>query len=683
MIRCPSEAYTPRKEYKRNQIGRKFSDIFDLLLDPRYYEGTLYGQNFRRLSPDKTSKIYVKDPLEDTLREFCNSKVSAIRYLVGFTGMGKTTLLRNLFKVPDRDVHFYEDQLIIYISFYYANLNSDIPQQSVESEVIKYLIRAIEELLPSVLTSFQNDDDFWIALYDYMESNKPISIQNSKIVPGISLRETFTFSGKKSVEQKKSLLSLASEENRLEYYASMLKYLLSQANKVHNVYFLFDDIESKEGIFHRPVVEVARHLHSCFSCLGRSDILTKTIVSLRAYTFRSNIDRQLEARREQIEQNTIFKRETVKLNEIFDVRFQELEEVLKTEENAQNKQTYLEAVYQVKKVSRQIDSSFANTILSLANCNLCHAMSMYNSILTNVEWIAKGENETAGAFKVSAESYRLTAKTVFHALACGNENIYIDSHSNYFPNILHNDGEEGAELINLMILRYLKSKKAIDLYGEVYVEKNTIVHEISDLFINVSDTDITAELWRERIITSINYLYRSGILLKSIYDIEYLNNTQIERSVSKQSKLYISPRGQFLYSLFPQNALLLELYRDSIHTNLQDNDRLTSEMRTVEVMNYLISYIEKLFEYEKRFIGSAISNLKKYQEFFGNELFVSPLLEGLAKNIGSYFQKEDSNEYSALATKMRTLLENINQYISVIFNETNIKFCVTNIFERV
>lgn len=681
MIRCPRETYNPRKEYKRNQIGRKFSDIFDMLLDPRYYEGTLYGQNFNRLNPEKTSKIYVKDPLEDILKEFCNSKVSAIRYLVGFTGMGKTTLLRNFFKVPDRDIHFYEDQLIIYISFYYANLSSDIPQQSVESEVVKYLIRAIEELLPFVLPLFSKDDDFWIALYDYMESNKPISIQNSKIVPGISLKETFTLSGNKSVEQKKSLLTLANEENRLEYYASMLKFLLSRANIVQNVYFIFDDIESKEGIFHRPVVEVARHLHSCFSCSGRKDILTKTIVSLRAYTFRSNIDRQLEARREQIERNTIFKRETVTLSEIFAARFQELEELLKTQENAKNKQTYLEAVYQVKKVSRQIDSSFANTILSLANCNLCHAMSMYNSILTNVEWIAKDESETAGAFRISAESYRLTAKTVFHALACGNEPIYIDSNNSYFPNILHNDGEEGAELINLMVLRYLQSKKAIDLYGEVYVEKDTIVHEISDLFINVTDTNIAVELWRERIIASINYLYRSGILLKSIYDIEFLNDTQIERSVSKKSKLYISPRGQFLYGLFPQNALLLELYRDSIHTNLQDNDRLTSEMRTVEIMNYLLSYIENLFGYEKRFIGSAILNLKKYQDFFGNELFISPLLEGLAKNIESYFQKENSNEYAALAGKVHTLLENINQYISLIYNDTNIKFHITNIYE--
>lgn len=401
MIRCPSEMYSPRKEQKRNQIGRKFSNIFNLLLDPRYYEGTIYGQNFNRLNSDKTSKIYVRDPLEDALEEFCNSEVSAIRYLVGFTGMGKTMLLRNLFKVQDRDIHFYGDHLVIYVSFYYANLNADIPQQSVESEIIKYLIRAIEELLPSSLTLFNDDDGFWDGLYDYMKLNKPISIQNSEIVPGLSLRETFMLSGNKSIERKKMLLFQASEKNRLEYYASMLKYLLSLTNKVHSVYFIFDDIESKEGVFHRPVVEVARHLHSCFNCLGRNDILTKTIVSLRAYTF----------------------------------------------------------------------------------------------------------------------------------------------------------------------------------------------------------------------------------------------------------------------------------------TNLEGNDRLTSEMRTVDILNYLLSYIERLFEYEKRYIGNAIQNLKKYQEYFGSEFLISPLLEGLAKNIKSYFQKEKSGEYSALMTRVDIFLKNINQYIALIFERTNIAFCVVNIFD--
>ena len=40
------------------------------------------------------------------------------------------------------------------------------------------------------------------------------------------------------------------------------------------------------------------------------------------------------------------------------------------------------------------------------------------------------------------------------------------------------------------------------------------------------------------------------------------------------------------------------------------------------------------------------------QDYFGNELFISPLLEGLAKNIESYFQKENSNEYAALVGKV-------------------------------
>ena len=684
MYRCPNDSYTrksSKETSKKNQIGRKFSDIFDVLLDPSYYEGTPHGRHFKRLNPDGTSKIYVRDPLEDKLKDFCNMKSNTLNYLVGFTGMGKTTLLRNFFKVQDRDVHFEDDTLVIYISFYYANLNADHPQRSVENEVIKYLSRAITKLGQTYPSIVQNEDIFWNGLYEYIEQNKPVSLQNDEITPDVSLFSLFMPTQEKSVEQKKAQLIRACERNRLEYYSSMLKYILIRANSIHNVYFIFDDIESKEAVFHRPVVEVARHLHSCFSCTDGKDILLKTLVSLRAYTFRSNVDRQLEARREQIERNTIFKRDIVSLSKIFDARFAELQATLGTEEKAKVKTSYDAAVEQVGIVSRQIDMSFSPIILSLANSNLCNAMVMYNTILVNVEWIAKNEQEDSGGFQVSANSYRLTAKTVFRALACGNEVSYSDKYTNYFPNILHNGKEEGSELINLLILRYLIKKDATDLYGETYVQRSEIIQDIADVFISTSDSNIKIERWQERIIESLNYLYDSGVLLRSIYDIESLDNDLIERKYSRGFKLYVSPRGQYLFSLFSQNALLLELYRDSIYVDLRGNDRLTDDMRTFDVMQYLIAYVRKLFEYEKRNIGEAFVNLRKYQEYFGDELLISPLLEGIVKNICSYF-RAGCEEYNELMDEIQLFTSNIKQYTHILSNDTGIHFRLSDYFKE-
>lgn len=684
MFRCPNDNYvwkSAKVSNTKNQIGRKFSEIFDKLLNVNYYEGTPHGWHYKRLDADGTSKIYVKDPLEERLQEFCSIKNNALNYLVGFTGMGKTTLLRNYFKVQDRDVHINSDDLVIYISFYYANLNADCPQRSVEDEIVKYLLLAIRKLgvnYPGILI---NDDRFWEGLYDYIEINKPASLQNQDISPKNSLANFITPSPNMGIPDKKDILIRACERNRLEYYSSMLKYLLTQVQTLHNVYFIFDDIESKEAIFHRPVVEVARHLHSCFSCTDGKDILVKTIVSLRAYTFRSNIDRQLEARREQIEKNTIFKKNTVSLSEIFKVRFDELQLALGTEERARIKTSYENAVEQVNILSRQISTSFSPIIMSLANSNLCNAMVMYNSILVNVEWISKNEQEESGGFKIFADNYKLTSKTIFHALACGNERTYSDKYNNFFPNLLNNGREEGAELINFLILRYLIRGGATDLYGETYIQRSEIIQDIADVFINNYDMDVKAERWRERVTDRLNYLYDSGILLRSIYDIETVDNDQIERKYSRGFKLYVSPRGQFLFNFLSENALLLELYRDAIFVDLEDNDRITAEMRTTEVMQYLIEYVRKLFEYEKRHIGEAAQKLKKYQDLFGTELLISPLLEGIVKNINTYYKSAD-DEYEYLMAMIQKFTNEIIQYIAMLHKETGIAFKISSYLER-
>ena len=282
MCRCPNDTYVwraSREANKKNQIGRRFAEIFDRLLDINYYEGTVYGRNYNLLNSDGTSKIYIQDPLEEKLRDFCNAKSNAINYLVGFTGMGKTTLLRNFFKVQDRDVHINKNDLIIYISFYYSSLSADCPQQSVEDEVAKYLLMAFKKLGSNFPEVFRNEDRFWDGLYDYIEENKPINLQNEDITPDYGLQNFFKEYSDIDLKGKKNKLEKLCKTNNIEYYSNIIKYVLTKIPSIEKIYIIFDDIESKEALFHRPVVEVARHLHSCFSCTGRKNVLVKTLVN--------------------------------------------------------------------------------------------------------------------------------------------------------------------------------------------------------------------------------------------------------------------------------------------------------------------------------------------------------------------------------------------------------------------
>lgn len=97
----------------KNQIGRKFKEIFNILTSSSYYEGTKYAEFFNDFNDDGTNTIYVYDPLEKNLEKIKQSNNNELKYLVGLTGMGKTTLLRNYFKIQNRDIKIIGNDIIV------------------------------------------------------------------------------------------------------------------------------------------------------------------------------------------------------------------------------------------------------------------------------------------------------------------------------------------------------------------------------------------------------------------------------------------------------------------------------------------------------------------------------------------------------------------------------------------
>ena len=84
MIRKPNAGiYSSNEKSKRNQIDRKFDEIFSILFDPNYYEGTELGKYYKGTNNKGKSEVYVEDPLEKSLDEIMQGKGDVIKYLVG------------------------------------------------------------------------------------------------------------------------------------------------------------------------------------------------------------------------------------------------------------------------------------------------------------------------------------------------------------------------------------------------------------------------------------------------------------------------------------------------------------------------------------------------------------------------------------------------------------------------
>lgn len=113
-------------ELGNNHLALRFKNrAFSILLDSGYYEGTVFGQYYNTFDSTGKSSIYVEQPeTEKALDVFLKTDSDCIKYLVGYTGIGKTTVIRNYFHIYDRNIRVVDESLIIYHSFYSKGTNN-------------------------------------------------------------------------------------------------------------------------------------------------------------------------------------------------------------------------------------------------------------------------------------------------------------------------------------------------------------------------------------------------------------------------------------------------------------------------------------------------------------------------------------------------------------------------------
>lgn len=650
MLQKPNSltSYEKKHQMGNNNIYRQFKETINKIVISSYNEGTENGVFFNKQKEDGTSEIYVNDAIENKFSELVNEELHSMKYFVGFTGIGKTTSLRNFFKVFNRDVRFTDNEIIIYISFFNSNLQINDPQGSIEQEITKYFKRAIKLLIKNYSIPIDNKDEnnFWKKFYDFIESNKVTELQTDEITPT-------TYS---SIEEIKyfELIENIRKDNSLDYYSGLLKYIVKSFTKISRIIIIYDDIESKNELFHEHAIETARHIHACLSTLKGSNYFVKSIFSLRAYTFRSSMDRQLEARRENVQRDTIFKNDCPSLKKIFELRFKSIENITSSDES---KRTDAQNCFM--KILNKETFDCGKFLYSITDYNICDSMNLFAKILTNHNWIGKKEINNSGAFTLNDETYEFTSESIFNALAYGETLVYTDYNNNFIPNIMHNH-KNGTDLLSLYVIRYMINNFLDSTYGLNYQSGFIISDKISYILGNNSEI-------KEKIDYIIEFLFDAGILLRSVYDIESRNGREIFRKYNRKYLLYLSPRGKELYEFLHQNSLLLELLRDDIYTDLNNNIKPTYMMNQKEKMLYLLEYLNQLLDLEKKYIQTSIKQIDKYIEFFGNDLITSYLLKGLSNSLEKYYKTKD-NDYSDIKQKIDSLNKEMDDYILMLSN---------------
>lgn len=670
----------PNKEFRKgdpkiqpydlgnNQLALRFKNrAFAILLNSDYYEGTEYGQYYNIIENGK-SNIYVSQPeTEKELDIFWKSDSNSIKYLVGYTGIGKTTVIRNHFKIFDRNIHIVNNSLVIYHSFYStSSLTNKSSKADIWNMYKNTLVKAIAYLSgkDSENLFLSQKGAFYKQFYDYMKENSPDLANSYPLTPKFTKQLSV-----KNFHEK--VLQYIANNHEKDYYLMQLKYYIQHyqmsGNIINNIVFIFDDIEALKVEYHEQAIDMAYHIKKCISAYKSRNFDIKILISLRNYSFRLNQERQKAAFREIDDSDIILKKDVAKLSEVISKRTQAIIEHSDTIKGLVEIDSWKEASASLMIILKKLYGNYDEILLNLTHYNIFNSMRLLLRIITNKRYLGKHEKYGRdGAFTIDPLIYDLSNKDaraisnsdVFNSLVYGEGEHYYDYGDYYLPNVLHysKDQSPDSRILKLYILKYFlvsQNKNRNSLYGIYYEKGCEVVNHICNIFKN--ENPIFRDRIRCDIKDAMSYLYIGGVLLQSIKDNEHKDNS---RKYHEEAMLYLSLRGTQIISMLEANALLFEAYRNDIDTNLNHNTVPSVNLSKEDSLAYCIEYTHQLFSSELNYINQ-VDDTDGYYSIFDHDFIVSSLIKGLKESVNLFYENSPE-KFAALKSKLNCLIKTVN-----------------------
>lgn len=710
MFRSPNTNYTKSKDPYAlgiNQLQKQFKWAISALLSTEYYAGSDYGKIYSERREDGKSKIYVdQKDLEDKLKsQFMDINEDITKFLVGTTGVGKTTLIRNFFKVFGRDVVEEKGNLIIYVSLYsMVSSQENIPEKA----LVKAISFSVREAITYIsglkyidrLQSY--DDKFYSDFYDFIEIN------NCPLIH--SYPESPEYIEKLKVgNPKRIILNYIMETAALDYDLSLLKYYIHIKNEssINNLIFIIDDIEGLNLDHTSSIVETMLHVKKCLQAKrtntddikfpiqseedGERTYNVKTLIAARNYSFRNiKWERKRTAFREINSSDIILKDTVPPLSRIINVRVKYLLSKPEILEKYIKRQTFIDESKKLTYILKNLYGKYDDMLLALTHNNIFLSMKLLMRIITNKQFVGKKETDIRGAFDINPSVYKSMSRNreadlfsnddVFFALAYGENDMYTDDNDYYLMNIMHykNNDRIKTELLGIYIIQNLLNSK---LYSEQKncdyesaIEGKELSERLLDLF--VFPTKQEKESFNKGVGFMLKHLYEGGALLQSITEPKYEDAKGYKRIYHSDMKVYLSKRGEQLYKMLGFNSLLLQVYRDDIDTNLEYNDIGTLNLNSVNRILYIIQYARILFDIEAGYLR-IVKDKKKYYISMGDRFATVILMKGIKESINTYYvglaeQERIVNEYNTLANDMMEFINDYNESNTYMFQNVEL-----------
>lgn len=649
----------------RNDIFRKFEMQFS----------TCFLNNV-----NISNKLYVEQPTDEYtkfLDVFINSLNSDIKFLIGYTGVGKTTFLKHYFGYNTMGfVRYGKNAVVIPASWDGRKISDDNYEKELKNQISNIL---------NNLISYLYKDYEYLILEESEEIIKFINGTRTDVITSLTIEEIIQ-AQKLSITINQAKLQKSKDELPVEFSSSLLKYVIEKhCDDINQLIFIVDDLETLAQNKLCSLITTYLSIYDCMHNTQKAPIVN-LLISLRPHSFRflnDNIEHKyINAYGNFLENENsrIIKNQIPDVKEILISRF---EDVFSKTEKPGNPATWKIAKNAFFEIIASLDESIIKTVTELCHLNIRATIDCLHMILSNRVW-CQNYSEYSEYPTVRATDYRFDIVNVVRTLACGENSVYtgkkdiqfnqhntsnvlarprFDDSDIFIPNILIDLNTKECDVFSVIIMQYLEgyfsSKNASPPQTE-FISRRVLRNNIVTIFGEYISV--------EKIDETIDYLFNNRIIRKSIIskDTDSTINTLLD-----EDYIYLTLKGSRLLSMFESDSVLLEIYREDIKRNYDRDSlvykssyELVTENNRQALFGDLIKLIEEIYYNEDLYQVHIVNNEKL--AFYEPSFPISQrLLSGVERSL-QRSQNIDLKSKNMLSNQIEELKNTINHRLSEI-----------------
>ena len=575
-----------------------------------FFEEPLFGAN-----DFENRNTYIPDPdMEQQLSNFFSSSKSLLAILIGYKGMGKSTILKNYLKI-----HASDELSITSDTITLSKFNWDYPY-------LKENAYRFERILHNLISRLCAQCHI-----NWINEKKSFFYFLTKNEPGLI---SIDYSYEQALDE-------FSENNPELFEARRLQYIL-QRQKIKQFTLIIDNIEAliknKRYILIKQLVECFRLLTETSPQLPSVKILFSfqpdTLYAAQQYG--CFYDKEIGA--------YLLQTNTINLEKYFSLKLKNY-----NKENG-NYEIWSKCLPLFMKISQKYNRKYEQIIKKLCNYNVPASMKIYSNILSNSKWI----HDTDADYyeKEQKQEYFnindivVNNITVIRAISCLEDEMFITKRPAYFDstntvfddspspicNLLYSTESEDYSIITLYIIKFFYTYcPPNNLYGHKYQKNWDLVRIFSEIFYGIENIEL-------KVSKCISYLFKMNILGKSL-------KTKYGESIdlTPQSRLYLTPRGEIMWEMLGWDSVLLELFREDYYRDYSEATKnnpfcshvLMQQGKQYEIFLDLMRMISELLKKEDEYRNIAIENdtITSLKNNFGQTCICAQLFEGLKQSM--------------------------------------------------